>query len=89
VYTVKAPFGSKVTYSDGKQTFSGVTNSLGEWTKTLDVKGITGVSVTVTSEDSEKTATCLITVDGTQVATGMSGVGIDDRAVCEGSTSKT
>lgn len=89
VYTVKAPFGSKITYTDGKDAFSGSTNNLGEWTKTVDVKGIKGVSVTVTSEDSDKTATCLITVDGTQVATGMSGVGIDNRAVCKGSTSKT
>lgn len=89
VYTVKAPFGSKITYTNGKETLSGVANNLGEWTKTVDVKGITGVSVTVVSEDSNQTATCVITVDGTQVSTGMSGAGTDNSAVCKGSTSKT
>ena len=89
VYTVKAPFGSKITYTNGKETLTGTANNLGEWTKTVDVKGITSVAVTVVSEDSNQTATCLITVDGTQVSTGMSGVGTDNSAVCKGSTSKT
>lgn len=80
VYTVKAPFGTKITYTDGANTATGTTNNLGEWVETVDVTGIVGVSITV-DESAGDSATCLITVDGTQVAMGMSK--------CKGSTSKT
>jgi hypothetical protein len=79
VYKVKAPFGTKVTYTNGQNVASATTNNLGEWVHTADVKGI--VSVTISMPEGDGIAECLITVDGTQVAQGMSN--------CKGTTSKT
>ena len=88
-YTVEAPFGSTVTYSDGTNTMTAKTDNTGSWTETLDVQGITSVTVSVVSADGDATATCDITVDGSKVATGMSAVGVTEEAMCKASTSKT
>ena len=89
VYTVEAPFGSEVTYTEGPDTLTGIADNFGHWTQTADVKGISKVTISVTSADGEKPATCSITVDGTVVSTGMSVPGATDTAQCSGSTSKS
>lgn len=87
VYTVKAPFGTKVTYSNGAESSSGLVNNLGQWTQKSDVKGIVSVTIDATTDSPDSSITCGITVDGVDVATGMSNG--DGHAICKGSTSKT
>jgi len=87
VYTVHAPFGAKVTYTNGKESLSGLVNNLGQWSQKVDVQGIESLTIDVTADDVESSITCGITVDGVDVATGMSNG--DGHAICKGNTSKT
>jgi hypothetical protein len=87
VYTVKAPFGTKITYGNGNESFTGQTDNFGEWSETVDVKGIVSVTIDVAADDASQTVTCDITVDDVEVATGFSNG--DGHATCHGSTSKT
>lgn len=86
-YKVKAPFGTKLTYGNGRETFTAQTNNFGEWSKEVDVKGIVSVTIDVAADSPESHVTCDISVDNVSVATGFSNG--DGHATCHGNTTKT
>lgn len=87
VYSVQAPHGSKITYSQGSQQFTDQTSNFNRWTEEDNVEGIQRLELTVSVEDGAN-ATCTITVDGVTVSTANSMPGVNDGAHCTGTTTK-
>lgn len=90
--TVTAPTGSVIEYGWGKDRQAARVDSTGQWTRIVDVPGITSVSLSVTPNSlvgADATASCGIKIAGKTLDQSSTIPGMGGSIECRASTAAT